>query len=83
MIFFFLQLSFSRRFCALFSHWLNGYTWYPCVVKTSASLSPDRNKHDALPDATGIWQDEWNNTSADQSCIETYLCFKIVTFILI
>ena len=53
MISFFLQLSFSRRFCALFSHWLNGYTWYPCVVKTSASLSPDRNKHDALPDATG------------------------------
>ena len=51
MIFFFLQLSFSRRFCALFSHWLNGYTWYACVVKTSASLSPDRIKHD--PDATG------------------------------
>ena len=56
-----LSSSFTvhRTSCDLFfltivilSHWLNGYTWYPSVVKTSASLSPDRNKHDVLPDAT-------------------------------
>ena len=43
--------SLSVRSC-YFSHRPNGYTWYACVVKTSASLSPDRNKHDVLPDAT-------------------------------
>ena len=58
-------------FLLLFSHWLNRYAWKPCVVETSASLSPDRNKRDVLPDATS-----WTNGIR---CLPTNLVLKRIS----
>ena len=55
----------------LFSDWLSGYAWVACVVKTSASLSPDRNKHDVLPDAT--------SRTNEIRCLPTNLVLKRIS----